>query len=320
MDINKGYTGQYADPLSGFDYYNARYYDPVAGVFLSADTVQGNMQGMNPYAYVGGNPETYTDPTGNMYAPPGGGGTPPPSPPPCDFWCQLQNGWHGIEQTYQHALSNTVSDYKAAWNDEVHFAQQAQETIQAGTSAGFSVAYIIIGVAIAVAVGVGGYLIWHFTHRQALPAWSDLSANENVQHNRYVLDDKTGALKLIESRQHVLKDHVYLSKEGMIRKADRQRGDATVFYDADVAQWTVNYAIENMTNAQKKQLENMERNPRSGQELELTGTAPMNIGLGYKYFGRGEPLVYSETLRNYVVRIAVDASGNPFIVTAYPTF
>ena len=90
MGTNKGYTGQYADPLTGFDYYNARYYDPVCGTFLSADPVEGNMQGMNPYAYVGGNPETYTDPTGNMYAPPGGGGgggngggggTPPPSPP-----------------------------------------------------------------------------------------------------------------------------------------------------------------------------------------------------------------------------------------------
>jgi len=31
MGTNKGYTGQYADPLSGFDYYNARYYDPVCG-------------------------------------------------------------------------------------------------------------------------------------------------------------------------------------------------------------------------------------------------------------------------------------------------
>src|SRR5712691_13508399 len=43
----KGFTGQYNDSLTGLDYYNARYYDPVAGVFLSADMVQGNAQGMN---------------------------------------------------------------------------------------------------------------------------------------------------------------------------------------------------------------------------------------------------------------------------------
>ena len=62
---NKGYTGQYNDPLSGLDYYVARYYDPVVGLFLSADTVQGNLLGFNPYAYVGENPETLTDPTGH---------------------------------------------------------------------------------------------------------------------------------------------------------------------------------------------------------------------------------------------------------------
>jgi hypothetical protein len=32
------------------------------------------MAGMNPYDYVGGNPETWSDPTGQMYAPPRGGG------------------------------------------------------------------------------------------------------------------------------------------------------------------------------------------------------------------------------------------------------
>jgi len=37
----------------------------VVGVFLSADQVQGNMQGMNPYGYVGGNPEMFVDPTGH---------------------------------------------------------------------------------------------------------------------------------------------------------------------------------------------------------------------------------------------------------------
>ncbi len=44
-------------------------------MFLSADIVQGNSSGANPYAYVGGNPETYNDPTGQMFVPPGGGGS-----------------------------------------------------------------------------------------------------------------------------------------------------------------------------------------------------------------------------------------------------
>ncbi len=67
----KGFTGQYNDG-SGLDYYNARYYDPVVGVFLSADSKQGNLQGMNPYAYVNGNPETLTDPTGRYLVGPNG--------------------------------------------------------------------------------------------------------------------------------------------------------------------------------------------------------------------------------------------------------
>jgi RHS repeat-associated protein len=65
---NKGYTGQYNDTVSGLDYYNARYYDPVSGVFLSADTVEGNDSGMNPYAYAGSNPATYNDPSGERYS------------------------------------------------------------------------------------------------------------------------------------------------------------------------------------------------------------------------------------------------------------
>ena len=70
----KGFTGQDNDSLTHLDYYGSRYYDQVAGVFLSADVKQGNMQGMNPYAYVGGNPETRNDPTGQMYAPNSAGG------------------------------------------------------------------------------------------------------------------------------------------------------------------------------------------------------------------------------------------------------
>lgn len=65
MGTDKGYTGQFHDNVTGLDYYNARYYDPVVGQFLSPDSVQGNAQGMSPYAYVAENPETATDPTGH---------------------------------------------------------------------------------------------------------------------------------------------------------------------------------------------------------------------------------------------------------------
>ena len=63
MPTAKGYTGQYADAASsGLDYYNARYYDPLVGQFTSADTAG---DGLNRYAYVHDDPETFTDPTGN---------------------------------------------------------------------------------------------------------------------------------------------------------------------------------------------------------------------------------------------------------------
>jgi RHS repeat-associated protein len=41
-----GFTGQRADTITGLDYYNARYYDPGVGQFLSVDSVQGNAVGM----------------------------------------------------------------------------------------------------------------------------------------------------------------------------------------------------------------------------------------------------------------------------------
>ncbi len=82
LGSDKGYTSQFADAVSGLDYYNARWYDPVMSQFLSADRVQGNAAGMDPYAYVAGNPETRTDPTGQRVCDPTGYGgcQPPPGP------------------------------------------------------------------------------------------------------------------------------------------------------------------------------------------------------------------------------------------------
>ncbi len=64
LPTSYGYTGQRADAATGLDYYNARYYDPIAGQFTSADTTLAG--GLNRYAYVGGNPETFVDPSGHL--------------------------------------------------------------------------------------------------------------------------------------------------------------------------------------------------------------------------------------------------------------
>ncbi len=57
-----GFTGYLSDSATGLDYANARYYDPLAGQFGSADPSGGS--GLNGFGYVGGSPETATDPSG----------------------------------------------------------------------------------------------------------------------------------------------------------------------------------------------------------------------------------------------------------------
>ncbi len=53
----------------------------MVGLFVSADKKLGDMQGVNPYEYVGENPETNNDPTGQYFVPGGNGsGDPPPRP------------------------------------------------------------------------------------------------------------------------------------------------------------------------------------------------------------------------------------------------
>lgn len=69
MDVPYKYTGKELDSTTGLYYYEARYYDPTLGRFISADTIVPNPrdpQDLNRYTYVGNNPFRYTDPTGNF--------------------------------------------------------------------------------------------------------------------------------------------------------------------------------------------------------------------------------------------------------------
>lgn len=56
------YTGQYTDAETGYQYLRARYYDPATANFLTRDAMEHLTR--EPYAYAGGNPLNFSDPSG----------------------------------------------------------------------------------------------------------------------------------------------------------------------------------------------------------------------------------------------------------------
>jgi len=63
-----GFTGQREERAFGLIDYNARYYNPRLGRFVSPDTIvpeQGDPQAYNRYAYVSNNPMKFVDPSGH---------------------------------------------------------------------------------------------------------------------------------------------------------------------------------------------------------------------------------------------------------------
>ena len=69
-DFRPKYTGKELDDDLGIYYYDARYYDPSIGRFITADNNMGGHKSQqdvfNRYEYVLGNPVKFIDPSGNI--------------------------------------------------------------------------------------------------------------------------------------------------------------------------------------------------------------------------------------------------------------
>src|SRR5207249_794007 len=76
------YTGQEYDVESGFNYMNARYYDPHSGRFINQDPIGFKGGSDNLYEYVGNNSINDTDPTGTK-----------------SFWKRLWDDWLGNDDS-----------------------------------------------------------------------------------------------------------------------------------------------------------------------------------------------------------------------------
>jgi len=95
LPTDREFTGQYAEEpgLGSLMFFNARFYSPALGRFVSADTIvpePGDPQALNRYAFVLNNPLKYIDPTGHC------AGTPESNP---ECWEELEalEGEFGID-------------------------------------------------------------------------------------------------------------------------------------------------------------------------------------------------------------------------------
>lgn len=97
------FTGREWDDESGLYYYRERYYDPMAGRFISRDPLPDLLKSIpnqNKYIYVNNNPTNFTDPFGLQSSGGGGGGADGP------VWSPQSDTFYGrVEERIAYKMS-----------------------------------------------------------------------------------------------------------------------------------------------------------------------------------------------------------------------
>lgn len=148
-----GFTGHVNDGQTGLVYMQQRYYDPIAGRFLSVDPVTtdaGNGALFSRYMYAANNPFTLVDPDGRCT-----GSRLTTSEGMCQSTGGFTTGSSGVALGMQIAK---LAD-QALTGDYGNLAQQAAENGQPLRAAGFVVAGAAFGVANIVTLGNGAALV-----------------------------------------------------------------------------------------------------------------------------------------------------------------
>jgi len=263
MPTTYNFTGQRLDSQTGLLYYGFRYYDPVSGRFVRADTTQTNAGGMDPYAYVGNNPEGRTDPTGM-----------------CGLPCLI--AFFIIWGSDLLLTTLTAGVAVAPPAHHVNYPSNGPQPVPAPTP-GPTATPTPTPTPSTNTNGAGC----------RTGGCYNLVRDEGTSVYTYTPQ----GLRL--STAHTIANHVTISDTDLWKRANKL-GLASKFYSLDAAEWAVQYALDN-NNAASAQLAKLRGNPyAAGQTVTFQADTHTQIGYSYR---RGNPNAIADTKITVVMMI-----------------